>query len=256
MEHFVLDKAPGLSDERIRELSQFKEDTQIPLTDLSLLNLAFTHRSYGNEVGGGVGNNERLEFLGDSVLGCAVAEWLFRNLPRKHEGDFSKIKSIAVSEDSLAVVAQKMHIGHYLLMGHGEEMSGGRSKKALLADCVEAVFAACYLECGFQVTQLFILKYLVPQINAVVLGGYHHDFKTSLQEYVQYHYKYVPTYTLVDKSGPEHAHRFFVKVSFRDKEFGPAEGSTIKNAEQMAAKIAYDSLGIASWEEKRRSGKL
>ncbi|MDY6343321.1 MAG: ribonuclease III [Sphaerochaetaceae bacterium] len=255
MEEVLSDKAPVLSEERIRELSQFKEDCGIPLSDMSLLNLAFVHRSYGNEAGHGVGNNERLEFLGDSILGLTVAEWLFKNLPKKHEGDFSKIKSIAVSEDSLAVVAGKLHIGRYLLMGKGEERSGGRTKKALLADCVEALFAACYLQCGFEPTRTFILKYLVPQINAVVLNGYHHDFKTSLQEFVQYYWKKVPSYTLVKKTGPEHAFQFFVTVSVKDKVYGPAEGTTIKNAEQMAAKIAYDELHIAEWEEKRKADK-
>ena len=253
MEEVLSDKAPELSEERIRELSQFKEGCGIPLTDLSLLNLAFVHRSYGNEAGCGVGNNERLEFLGDSILGLIVAEWLFRNLPKKHEGDFSKIKSVAVSEDSLAMVADKLHVGAYLLMGKGEEHSGGRTKKALLADCVEAIFAACYLQCGFEETRTFILKYLVPQINAVVLKGYHHDYKTSLQEYVQYHWKKVPTYTLVKKTGPEHAFQFFVTVTVKDKVFGPSEGTTIKNAEQMAAKLAYDEMKIAEWEEKRRA---
>lgn len=249
------DKAPELSEARIRELALFKESSGIPLEDLSLLNLAFTHRSYGNEVGGGVGNNERLEFLGDSILGATVAEWLFRNLPKKHEGDFSKIKSIAVSEDSLAIVAEKLGIGQLLLMGKGEELTGGRKKKALLADCVEAIFAACYLDTGWEQTQRFILKYLIPQINAVVLSGYHHDYKTSLQEYMQAHWQKVPTYKLVDKKGPEHAFKFYVKVQVRDKEYGPAESGTIKGAEQMAAKIAYEELGIAEWEEERRTKK-
>lgn len=134
MSHPEFGQAPALSEERERELLEFKEKCQIPLQDMELLNLAFTHRSFANETHESVDNNERLEFLGDSVLGLSVADWLFRNMPKKHEGDFSKIKSIAVSEDSLAVVAGELGIGALLLMGKGEEHSGGRSKKALLAD--------------------------------------------------------------------------------------------------------------------------
>ncbi|MFA6845755.1 MAG: ribonuclease III [Sphaerochaetaceae bacterium] len=243
-------KAPTISEERERELCSFKESSGLVISSDELLNLAFTHRSYANETRESVDNNERLEFLGDSVLGVVVADWLFRNLPKKHEGDFSKIKSIAVSEDSLASIALNLNLGKYLLIGKGEEHSGGRTKKALLADCMEALFAACYLDSGFKVAQTFILKYLVPQINAVVQNNYHHDFKTSLQEFMQRKYKCTPVYTLVKKTGPEHDFVFFVTVKVNDLVFGPAQGSTIKKAEQMAAKIAYDSLGIAKFEEQ------
>jgi len=244
-------KAPVVSPERKRELLQFKEACGLPLENLDILNLAFTHRSYANETEDDIDNNERLEFLGDSVLGMVVADWLFRNMPKKHEGDFSKIKSIAVSEDSLDVVAMKLGVGQYLLMGRGEEHSGGRTKKALLADTVEAVFAACYLDCGFEPTRMFILKYMIPQIEAVVQDNYHHDFKTSLQEYTQHCYKTVPVYTLVDKKGPEHDFTFYVKVSIHGQDFGPAEGSTKKQAEQNAAQIAYEKLDVAAFEDSK-----
>jgi ribonuclease-3 len=241
-------QAPVVSPERKRELLQFKQASDIPVEDLSLLNLAFTHRSYANEMTGDIGNNERLEFLGDSILGMVVADWLFRNMPKKHEGDFSKIKSIAVSEDSLDVVAKKLDVGTYLLMGKGEEHSGGRNKKALLADCVEALFAASYIDSGIEPARSFILKFMIPQIEAVVRNNYHHDFKTSLQEYCQHCYKKTPVYTLVDKKGPEHDFVFFVTVDVHGQAFGPAQGSTKKQAEQNAAKLAYEGLDIASFE--------
>lgn len=244
-------QAPVVSDTRKWELLNFKKESGIPIEDLSLLNLAFTHRSYANETTDEIGNNERLEFLGDSILGMVVADWLFRNMPKKHEGDFSKIKSIAVSEDSLDVVAKKLHLGTYLLMGKGEERSGGREKKALLADCVEALFAACYLDQGFIPTRDFILSCMVPQIEDVVRNNYHHDFKTSLQEYCQHCYKKTPVYTLVDKKGPEHDFTFFVTVNVHGQVFGPAQGSTKKQAEQNAAKLAYDGLDVASFEASK-----
>jgi ribonuclease-3 len=228
--------------ERERELLVFIRESNIIISDLSLLNLAFTHRSYANETSELVDNNERLEFLGDSVLGMCVADWLFNNLPAKAEGDFSKIKSVVVSEDSLAMIARQLHVDRYLLIGKGEENTGGREKKALLADCMEALFAACYLDSGFEAAKSFIMRYLEQQIRAVLDDDYHRDYKTSLQEYMQKRWRKVPTYTLVKKTGPEHDFTFFVEVDVNGRVFGPASGANKKQAEQMAAKLAYDQL--------------
>jgi ribonuclease-3 len=246
MDDQAFGKAPGISESRERELLVFIENSGIVCKDLNILNLAFTHRSFANETTESVDNNERLEFLGDSVLGVVVADWLFRNLPAKHEGDFSKIKSVVVSEDSLAMVARKLGIDQYLLIGKGEEYSGGREKKALLADCLEALFAACYLDSGFEVARNFVMKYLEPQIQAVLKYDYHRDYKTSLQEYMQKRWRKCPTYTLVKKTGPEHDFTFFVEVKVNDLSFGPAQGRNKKEAEQNAAKLAYDSVVVPS----------
>jgi ribonuclease-3 len=235
-------KAPAISEYRERELLVFVEESGIVCKDLRLLNLAFTHRSFANETTEAVDNNERLEFLGDSVLGVIVADWLFRNLPAKHEGDFSKIKSIVVSEDSLAMVARRIGIDKYLLIGKGEEYSGGREKKALLADCLEALFAACYLDSGFAAARQFVMRYLEPQIQAVLKYDYHRDYKTSLQEYMQKRWRKCPTYTLVKKTGPEHDYTFYVEVKVNELTFGPAQGRNKKDAEQKAAKLAYEQI--------------
>ncbi|WP_320130818.1 ribonuclease III [uncultured Sphaerochaeta sp.] len=235
-------KAPEISESRERELFVFVKNSGIVCKDLQLLNLAFTHRSFANETLELVDNNERLEFLGDSVLGVIVADWLFRNLPAKHEGDFSKIKSVVVSEDSLALVARKLHVDQYLLIGKGEENSGGREKKALLADCLEALFAACYLDSGFEVAKTFVMDNLEPQIQAVLKYDYHRDYKTSLQEYMQKRWRKCPTYTLVKKTGPEHDFTFHVEVHLNELSFGPAQGRNKKEAEQNAAKLAYESI--------------
>lgn len=235
-------RAPAISSDRERELLVFIKESHIIISNLALLNLAFTHRSYANETSEMVDNNERLEFLGDSVLGMCVADWLFRNLPAKAEGDFSKIKSVVVSEDSLAMIARKLQVDKYLLIGKGEENTGGRDKKALLADCMEALFAACYLDSGFEAAKSFVMRYLEQQIRAVLDDDYHRDYKTSLQEYMQKRWRKVPSYTLVKKTGPEHDYTFFVEVDVNGKVFGPASGVNKKQAEQMAAKLAYDQL--------------
>jgi ribonuclease-3 len=242
MDDLVFGNAPAISESRERELLLFCQKNNFICKDLTLLNLAFTHRSFANETSESVDNNERLEFLGDSVLGVIVADWLFRNLPAKHEGDFSKIKSVVVSEDSLAMVARKLELSQYLLIGKGEEYSGGREKKALLADCLEALFAANYLDSGFEVAKEFVMKQLEPQIQAVLKYDYHRDYKTSLQEYMQKRWRKCPTYTLVKKTGPEHDFTFFVEVKVNELTFGPAQGRNKKEAEQSAAKLAYDSV--------------
>lgn len=242
MESTLFMRAPAISSDRERELLVFIRESHIIISNLELLNLAFTHRSYANETSEMVDNNERLEFLGDSVLGMCVADWLFRNLPAKAEGDFSKIKSVVVSEDSLAMIARKLQVDKYLLIGKGEENTGGRDKKALLADCMEALFAACYLDSGFEAAKSFVMRYLEQQIRAVLDDDYHRDYKTSLQEYMQKRWRKVPSYTLVKKTGPEHDYTFFVEVDVNGKVFGPASGVNKKQAEQMAAKLAYDQL--------------
>lgn len=242
MDSFAFGKAPAISPSRERELLDFIDASKIRCDNLNLLNLAFTHRSFANETYEEVGNNERLEFLGDSVLGVCVADWLLRNLPAKQEGDFSKIKSIVVSEDSLAMIARKLQVDRYLLIGKGEENSGGRDKKTLLADCMEALFAACYLDSGFEAAKEFVMLYLEDQIDAVLTQDYHRDYKTSLQEYMQKKWRKCPVYTLVKKTGPEHEFTFHVIVEVNDLSFGPAQGRSKKDAEQKAAKIAYESV--------------
>lgn len=242
MESTLTDNAPALSPKRERELVVFVKAHTVPITDLALLNLAFTHRSYANECTEAVGNNERLEFLGDSVLGIAVADWLLRNYPHKAEGDFSKIKSAVVSEESLAIVALRLGVDRLLLLGRGEEGTGGRKKKAILADCMEAIFGACYLDSGFAAAYGFVTTLMESQIRLVIEEDWALDYKTSLQEYMQKHYKDVPTYTLVRKTGPEHNHTFYMEVDVAGQIFGPGVGANKKEAQQQAAKIAYEVL--------------
>ena len=237
MSDFVI--APVLTERRERGLLFFCSNNNLSITNLELLNTAFTHSSFANEYKqGSINDNERLEFLGDSVLSVVVSEYLYENY-EGDEGDFSKIRSFAVSEDSLAEVALQLNLDKYLLIGKGEELTGGRHKKAILADCMEAVFAAVFLDQGFNVVKPFILKHLIPRIE-----NSHRDYKSLLQEFVQKRWKSVPVYQLVRTEGPEHNQIFWYTVTVHSQSFGPESGHSKKEAEQNAARLACSSLGI------------
>jgi ribonuclease-3 len=234
--------APYISEERQRELFNFVKKLDVELTDYNLLNLAFTHRSYAHECAIVTDNNERLEFLGDSVLGLSVSNWLFLNLPSKHEGFFSRIKSAVVSEDSLYQVALKLEVGKVVLVGKGEGHSGGRTKKAILSDCMEAIFGCVYLDQGFDVARNLIVRLMEPQIAAFLEHKIIRDYKTAIQEYSQKTWKKVPIYALDKTIGPDHDRTFYVNVSLNGVSFGPAGGKNKKNAQQAAAKLACEQL--------------
>ncbi len=235
--------APKVTNERKRELLLFEKHAEVRFRRLELLNLAFCHRSYANEHQIDIDNNERLEFLGDSVLGLVVSEYLFRNFSETMvEGDFARIKSFVVSEDSLAGIAKRIKVDNFILIGKGEEYSGGRGKKALLADCMESIIGAYYLDSGFKDVQTFILKYLVPEIVKVLENRHKKDYKTLLQEYVQKRYKTYPRYHVVKKTGPDHDKMFWVEVVVHDVVYGPGKGKNKKEAEQDAAGLAYKAI--------------
>lgn len=238
-------KAPLLSRERERELLSFTRDNGLCFKDLRLLNLAFTHTSYANEHRGSCDNNERLEFLGDSVLGMITAEYLFSSFERFHEGEFSKIKSVVVSEQSLSEVASVLHFEKYLLVGHGEYSQGGTKKKAIQADAMEAVIAAIYLDQGIEAAKRFVLSFIPGQVDKVLRNQVSYkDYKTALQEYYQKKRGKVPTYQVISQVGPDHDQTFSVTVTMGTKTFGPAEGKNKKSAEQAAAKMALLALGL------------
>lgn len=235
-------KTPTVTPERKKELQLFEKHANLRFRNIEFLNLAFCHRSYSNESSEDIDNNEKLEFLGDSVLGLVVAEYLFRSLPDKVEGDMARIKSFVVSEDSLEIIAKSLKVDNYILIGKGEEYSGGRSKKAIIADAMEAIIGAYFLDSGFKQSKEFILKYFVPEINKVLENRHKKDYKTLLQELVQKRFKSYPKYTLVKKTGPDHNKIFWIEVSIKGKVYGPGEGKNKKEAEQKAASIAYKQL--------------
>jgi len=183
---------PAVDSARRDELLVFQRHAGIKFKDLDLLNLAFCHRSYANEQGGGIGNNERLEFFGDSVLGVVVAEYLYETLPDRAEGDLAKIKSFVVSEATLNGIARELRVDNFILIGRGEEFSGGRSKKAILADATEAVIGAYFFDSGLREARRFVLRFLVPEISKVLEDRHEKDYKTLLQEHVQQKIKSSP----------------------------------------------------------------
>lgn len=241
----------GLEKHRKQELLNFQKEAKCKFKNITLLDIAFHHRSFTNEHDGYPVNNERLEFLGDSVLGMIVAAELYVIYPEKNEGELAKIKAAVVSEDSLFSIALNINIDKYLMLGHGEEVSGGRRKKALLADTVEALIGALYLDSGFKTVQRFVLEIIEPQIRLVEQNKHQYkDYKSLLQEYVQKKYRIIPKYLLVDTQGPDHNRIFQVKVLIRETEYGPACGKSKKEAEQAAAEIALKAFSPSYYEAR------
>lgn len=223
----------------------FCSEHDLEFTDLRYLNLAFTHKSYANEAKCDSDNNERLEFLGDTVLGFTTAEYLFLNYTDYHEGDFSKIKAAVVSEESLAEVAVRFNIDRFLLMGRGEMMQGGKQKKAILADAMEAVIAAIYLDQGFEKARSYVLSFIKGQVEKYLANKVsYRDYKTVLQEYLQKKRKPLPVYKVINQTGPDHDQEFTVNVTVMNKVYGPAKGKNKKSAEQSCAHLALVALGL------------
>jgi len=222
-------------------LAAFQKAAGFKIKNDSLLNLSFMHRSYSNETEKKA-NNERLEFLGDSILGAVCATILFETYPDKNEGELAKIKAVVVSEDILSVIAQNLHIDKMLLLGKGEENSGGRTKKAILADAMEALIGALYIDMGYKAAFDFVSRCIKPEIDCVSGENYHKDYKSLLQEYCQQVFRCYPEYCLVKKSGPEHERTFWMEVRINETVYGNGTGRNKKSAEQEAAKVAYEAL--------------
>ena len=233
---------PQISIERRKELHFFERQINLRFRSKKLLNLAFCHRSYSNEFGKNYDNNERLEFLGDSVLGIVVSEYLYCYLPDKKEGELAKIKSFVVSEFVLEKIARKNRLDNFLLIGKGEEYSGGRNKKAILADTMEAIIGSYYLDSGFKKAKQLILRLVVPEIETVLANKHEKDYKTLLQEFVQKKFKTYPKYKTIKKLGPDHNKTFWIEVFINNESRGQGKGKNKKEAEQSAAKIAYKKI--------------
>ena len=236
------DRFVTLSTERKKELQLFEKHAHIRFRKLEFLNHAFTHRSFAHEAGENGENNERLEFLGDSVLGLVVAQYLYETLPDQPEGELARIKSFVVSEASLSEIARGLRVDNFILIGKGEEYSGGRSKKTILADCLEAIIGAYYLDSGFPAAERFVHTMLIPEINKVLENRHAKDYKTLLQELVQKRMKTYPRYRVVQKTGPDHDKTFWIEVHVGERSFGAGKGKNKKEAEQEAARLAYESM--------------
>ncbi len=210
-------------------------------SNITLLQNALTHSSYANERWhNSLMSNERLEFLGDSILGMVVADFLYRNFPNRPEGELTRMRADMVCETSLAVVAAKLDLGKHLLLGHGEEQGGGRTRASTLADAVESVIAGAYLDGGMAAAEEFIRKFILCNVPQ---GKLHNaDYKTALQELVQQKKNQVLSYTLVGESGPDHDKEFVVEVALNGEVIGQGIGSSKKRAEQDAARDAFEKM--------------
>ena len=210
----------------------------------ALLSEALSHSSYANEHRANhLNSNERLEFLGDSVLGFVTAEFLFTQHPNLPEGDLTRIRAALVCEQSLYEVAKKLELGRYLKLGRGEEAGGGRERTSILADATEAVFAAVYLDGGIAEASALIHRVLLDVEREEIVEERRRDFKTSLQELIQRQADQVLSYRMIGEQGPDHAKIFQAEVLLNGEPLGSGFGRSKKEAEQSAAKAALQTLG-------------
>ena len=209
--------------------------------DISLLKIALTHSSYANEAGKGTKYNERLEFLGDSVLSLIVSEYLFEAFPKMPEGELTKLRASLVCEKSLAKFSEKLGVGDFLLLGNGEENSGGRTRPSILADAFEAVLAALYLDSDMKTAREYVLEFVKDALKESKPSF--KDYKTMLQEIIQQNREESVCYHLVGEYGPDHNKRFIVEVHLNSNVIGHGEGRSKKEAEQQAAREALELMG-------------
>ena len=221
-------------------MKSLEEKLGYTFQDKSLLENALTHSSCANESKGRLHSNERLEFLGDSLLGMVVAEHLYRNHPDLPEGELTRTRAALVCEESLVEVAHDLGLGDYLKLGKGEEAGGGRTRPSIRADAVEAVLAAVYLDGGIGSARKIIQKYILSrEIEGL---NSQRDYKTALQELIQRESGQSLKYRLTGSEGPDHDKRFFVEVDLNGQPVGAGKGRSKKEAEQMAAKAAIAKL--------------
>lgn len=221
---------------------RFLLDNQIPYRDESLFSTALIHPSYAQENKAGH-NNQRLEFLGDAVLNFVTAEYLYNHYPEKAEGDLTRIRARVVCESALVEIAGQINLGAYILLGRGEEKSGGRQRKSILADTMEAVIGAVYLDQGIQSARDFILKHLEETIQQTADGEFR-DFKSRLQEIVQARCSNNVYYDTIEESGPLHAKVFKVGVYYDNRLLASGSGRSKKEAEQCAAEKVLQDLSL------------
>lgn len=257
MSNNFLDLENGQDPRRLETLLLFQHTLDLKFSNISLLDTALTHRSYANESGrrAKAAHNERLEFLGDAVLGQSVASLLFARMRGGSEGDLARIKSLVVSEQVLASIALAIGIPQALRMGKGEELSGGRAKKALLADAVEALIGALFLDQGSDKAQALVER-LFHEVIQRSIDAPSKDYKTLIQEYSQKYLKTLPVYNLEKAEGPEHERCFWVSCSLEKRKFGPFSGKTKKEAEQKAAEGVFSALEATSPEEALRLSSI
>lgn len=224
-------------------LENLERDLAYPFKNRARLFEALTHKSFHHENPESAPSyNERLEFIGDSVLGLVIVEYLFNYSNEFTESEMSKIKSYLVRGSLLSEIAMSIDLGKYLRLGKGEEETGGRSKKSLLANAMEAVFGAIYLDGGYEVARSSILRLFKEEILSIISSGQYHDYKTELQEESQMRFGVLPEYRIISQEGEEHRKIFTVEVFIAGKRFGRGIGKNKKEAQTIAAKEALEKI--------------
>lgn len=224
-----------------KQLQQIARKLQVDVTDYPLLQQALTHRSYLGEAAEAL-SNERLEFLGDSVLGIVVAEYLYTQFPDRTEGELAKAKAVAVSEPVLSESARILGLDDMILMSAGEEASGGRKRHSILADAFEALIAVIYLDCGIEAARQFVLRAIESILVDIERKEHIRDYKSLLQEHTQGMYKVAPAYAVIEEVGADHDKTFTVEARLGEKVLGRGEGKSKKQAEQAAALQALEGI--------------
>lgn len=219
-------------------LSELEKTIGYVFNDPVHILVATTHSSYSNEVKDGIECNERLEFLGDSVLSFVTSRYLYENFPELPEGEMSKIRASAVCEKTLCSIAKRIDLGAYLRLGNGEECQNGRNRPSILADAFEALLAAIYLDGGIEPVREFLLPIISAEIENIVETGADRDYKTALQQFIQQERGSLLEYKTVGESGPAHNKTFYVEVRLNGNVIGRGKGSSKRKAEQSAAKEA------------------
>ena len=232
------------SETRIEQLDSLQDRIKFKFSDIKLLNKALTHKSYANENSETLKHNERLEFLGDSVLDILVSDYLVHEYSEFAEGTLSKIRATVVNETCLAKLAKNIKLGNYLLLGRGEDLSGGREKASILADTFEALAGAVFCDGRFDAASNIFLPLLIEEITKTAQSWSFRDFKSDLQEYTQNKLVCIPSYKVIREIGPDHAKKFEVVVMIKNEVEGKGLGRSKKEAEQAAAKMAMENYSL------------
>ncbi|MDQ7826467.1 MAG: ribonuclease III [Candidatus Eremiobacteraeota bacterium] len=224
----------------LEKLTELQEALEIEFGDPLPLLRALTHDSYYRESSPPWGSNERLEFLGDSVLGMVISHLLYRKYPESPEGVLAHMKAYLVSTEFLSSIAKKLGLGHFVILGRGEELTGGRERPSVLTDAYEALLGAVYIDRGLEMAEKLITSHFIDAFDEV--PDVRKNSKSLLQEHTQKYYKSLPLYSVVKEEGPPHQKTFFVRVNFRGEVLGEGSGASKKEAEKVAAEMALNYM--------------
>jgi len=249
-------RSSGLTKGRRKQLAELCRVLGVSFHDLNLLNQALMHRSYVHDVDMDRGeSNERMEFLGDAVLGLLVNEHLYARFTERQEGRLTKIKSLIVSETVLAKRAEELSLGEFVCLSDNERSSGGAGRSSILADAFEAVIGAVYLDGGLPAARKFIESHLLDGMDKILAVDEYKNYKSIMQEHAQRKLGSRPRYRVVSAKGPEHERTFYVEVRLGGRSLGRGEGKNKKEAEQMAARHALAKLGVIKDKKSGRTGR-